>query len=749
MEDIIYINFIYIYDKLFFFKLNDKLTIKINYLNDLTLFENSFDINCEIYKNINDKQYFIKIPKIIINNLTVSNFIVNLPKYYYYDYAYYKNDKHKSIIIYKDYNYLPLIYLGLPNLKSKKYFKINYKYKEINSNVFSDCSGNIINDCNCDIDCSGNYTSNSNCQITLFNNYFGNSNYFLNRIKLKGNIYEICINNNGITSFDNGITHNYKLFKIKNNLDIDINTNIYFYDDTSGNYLSYIINLNSYNFSPIKNIPIEQENLIANINYITDSSGSVYNSILSLNMQTFNPNQLCQTNLDSSGNFYYNTLFFFNYINPNYTVDYLNIFSYDYDKYFDNTEIPLEFYNVNYCQHNLYDYIINLDSNLSIPIILNILEPYLFINLDFINLDIRLINMVNYANDFFYKSTNSNKINLDILVKYLINFTIKKYNVFKLTNIRNIDNNDNVTTYDIVRNELYGYLSLYVKSYLYKDPNEYINFNNNVVNCIRCKVIFYYKSNTNMQINGYYEVDAKLFLNNYNLELYHKKYNFENESSDINKIKLINLLLFLQTTTYQIKLYFYNKKNSVIPAYYIYNQVDLFKNINDFETTINVELLNNTYTNGYLKYNIQVNKKYYILFLYADIDSFLNLSNYDELIFYNNKITFKILKIDKPNGNTLENKLLFYISFQNLKEINMFMKYISTGILDTNNNNTNLSTYFNIQNSITFYNYYELNNYWIKEEGMLPNKHKINFSINNLYLNQIYLYGNLFINCVI
>jgi len=201
-------------------------------------------------------------------------------------------------------------------------------------------------------------------------------------------------------------------------------------------------------------------------------------------------------------------------------------------------------------------------------------------------------------------------------------------------------------------------------------------------------------------------------------------------------------------TTYQIKLYFYNKKNSVVPSYYLFNQIDLFKNNNDFNTQFDISSSTNTYTNEYLKFNILINKEYYILFLYGDTNSFLE--NFNELIFVYNTFTFKIFKIENPNGNQLENKSLFYICFQNLKELNIFMIFIKTSKIDIINSNLKLSNYFNIQKSITFYNYYNLNNFWvINDDVNIINRYKIIFSINNLYINQIYLYGNLFIECII
>ena len=745
MQNIIYINFIGI-DTVSFFDINGySVEITIINSNNVVLFQQNFEIFFDLDKNIDEKKYFIRVNKYISTNISESNISIKLPNDYYFKYNYYKNEKNKSIIIYKNFNYIPLIYLGSVNLKYPTFLKINYKFKQIGtSNYPIDCSGNY--DCDCDCDCSGNYDGINTYQTTLFDNYFGNDNYYLNTLKISGDIWNICISDvSGIIGYnENEPMNTYKLFKIKNNMEIGINTNIYFYDDNLQNLTSYIIYLNTYNFLPIKNIPQDYENIIVNINYTNDSSGSIYNSILTLNMQTFNPDQICNSYGDTSGNYYYNCLFFKNYINPNYTVESINIFSYDYDKYFHNTLITPELNNINYYQINLYEIIIDSDTNMNKPIIFNIPNEYLFMNLDFIKLQYKLINM-EFANNYFYKFTKSNKINLETLRKYLVNFIIKEYNVFRLDNILYTKLNTKDKK-NVVKNYIYYDEQEHKTLYEYKNPNNPINFNNNIVNCIRCKLVFYYKSNTELQLYGNYAIDTKLFLNNYNLELYNKKLVFENIPNDEQKNKLIDMLLFLQTTTYQIKLYFYNKKNSVVTAYYLFNQVNLFKIYDDFDTQIDLDVLNNTYTNGYLKFNINIKKQYYILFLYADVSSFLNSSNFDELIFLHEIYTFKIFKINTPNGNLLENKLLFYICFQNLKELNIFMKFIEIGIMDINNN-TKLSNYFNIPISKTFYNYYDLNNYWVINESS-GNRYKITFSINKLHVNQIYLYGDMFIQTI-
>lgn len=732
--------------------INDFVKIIIKNSNDVVLSLNTYTINYDIELTKNKKKYYIQIEDIDKNLLTEKNFIINLPIDYQFKYTYFKNSLSKSIIIFKESNYLSVIYLGLPNKKSSESFQIDYNYNKIgsiNNNTFSSEQDYCVN-------CSGTYDGSKIVYLTLFNNYFGINNYFLNTLKFPGDITQICIaNETGITSYDSltGTTNKYELFKIKNIMNITINTNIYFNDSTTNpNPISYIINLNNYNFTEFKNIPEKYENLILCISFI-DSNENLFQSILSLNLQTFNPEELCDLEYQNIN--YYNVLFFFNYVNNGYDVDFIDMFNYDYEKYFLNTTKPIELFNINTYNIDLYTTIILSDTNLSIPYILDISKPYLFVNLDLLELEKKLINPL-FANNYFYKFTKSDKINFEVILTYLLNFIIKKYNIYKISNNENIDLLPISTNNKIIQIKNY----IYDNNFNYNPKintffNKKINFNNNIVNCIRSKIIFNFKSNTNFKLNGTYTFDGKLFLNNYNLEIYHKEYLFENNINDEQKKKLLKMLLLLAMTTTQIKLYFFYKKNSVVTAYYLFNQVNIYKNSNDFNIELDISPLNNTYTQGYIQMDIKINIQYYLLFLYIDSDSFLNSSTFDELIFYHNNYIFKILRIDSPNGNQDIDKQLYYICFQNLKELNIFMKFIETGTLDLNILDKNLSNYFNINKSISFYNYYDLNNYWIIDDSPIIfnssqsiNRYKIFFSINNLSVNQIYLYGDLFIKSV-
>ena len=703
---------------------NNNVIIRINNDNDIILFENRYDIKYIIDNEINMKNYFIDVYDIDINTLETNNIFLELSDDYNYIYKYYNCNLDKSIIIYKNsYNFYPLIYLGLPNLKSSQSVQIEYYYKSIFDNI-------------CSSDCSGNYSGINTEFITLNNNYFGNYNFIENNLQTLEYIYEICISDSsGITGIDS--TNNYKLFNINNNIKLNLNTNIYFYNDI--NLFSYIIYLNIYSYSEFKNSSDDYDSIIVLINYIdNDTQEIAWTSVISLNLQIFNSSQLKYDN----DNEYYNTLFFYNYINESYNVNSINLFDYDYEKYFINYDNPNkknpEYYNINITppNSNLYDVLIANDTNLSNPIILSLNYSYLFMNLDLI----KLVDLIQFEslNNYLYKLTKSNKITLDNIIDYLSNYTIKKYNVIKINNIYdNFQNKVNfIRNYNYSNTTKYDY---YVKN---KNQNILINFNNNIVNCIRCKIIFY--------CNPFiiYSIDTKIFLNNYNLELYNKKYIFENISLDIEKKKLIKMLLFLATNSYKVIMCFYNNINNQMPSYNIFNQINLMKNMNEFNIYLNAISQNNFYREKYLKFNININKQYYILFLYSDINSFL--SNYEELTFKYNLYTFNIFKIPNstngsgfPNGNLYENKELFYICFQNLKEINIFMNYIQTGILNLNLNQNMIYNYFNITKSIIFVNYYNLNNFWIiNDESSSEPKNSIFFSINKLFIDQIYLQGN-------
>ena len=755
MSNIVYINFINIDSANFFNSQNSMIMVNLNNDSGNNEYNSEYYIKYNYIDNTIIKKYYIEIVGINAELLNTNNFILEITSFQFI-YGYYKEELFKSLIIYNFDNFYQIIYLGLPNLKDQvnviidyDYFLIELTYTQIQP-IYSD------------------YKS-----IMMLNNYQGILNYLQNTIFLNGLISNMRIKS--INDINDSINNNYKLFKINDNIDLDLNTHIYFYNDIQT--FSSILYLNSYNFSEYKAFPENYETIILMIDYIIlpkninykntttdkyfyffDSNGNEeqilfepiqeikYSIVLSLNIQTFNSVQLKNINEDK----YYNVLFFKNYINDNYFVKSITMFDYDYVKYF-NTKTELKnIFNLNI---DLYDRIIRNDINLKDPIILELNYSYLFINFDLIN----LLNMIkfNCENNNFNKFMKSNKISVDTLINYLSNFELKPCNIYYITN-------NNNQQFNIANNSLtlsYNYNYLYNNSNNNLNKNKInktiINFNNNIINSIKCKIVFLFN-----QI-GSYSFYGKLFLDNYNIQIYHKKYDLDKLE---NKKKLLNLLLYIASASLGIKIIFYNNIESEPKVssffnyylntnpYYLFNEINLARNLNNYNIYFNIDSSNNNYNQQYLKLILDIKLDYYILFLYSDKNSMLK--NYNELVFNYSQYIFKIFKIIETNGNIYENKDVFYIVFNNLKQINMFMEYLNSGLFITNNN-TKLSNYFNIPKSVTFCNYYNINNYWVLNslpEPQVPNgnpdillKNKINFSINNLQVNQIYLQGELFI----
>ncbi len=743
---------------------NNTITItKYNYYETIT-FSEQYQIKYNIDANINNKKYYIEI-NIDPIDLNTSNFDLTLDSELNYEFLFFNDETSKSIVIYGINQFVPLIYLGMPNYKDSQNINITYNYYSIDLN-----------------NPEGFNTEN----LVIFNNYEGNYNYLLNSLQINGNIYKIILLNNSI--YNNTLQTFLNIFKIKNELLLNLNTNIYFYDNS--NLSSYLIYLNNYNFTDFKNFPEKYENIVVLIEYSTNGTYNEclknYNEyfdyftectenqidisnndyyIYNLNLQTFN--SIDVENL--SNNKYFNTLFFYNYIDPNYTIKSISIFDYDYDKYFVNMEPsypiqPIETLNIGSYDNTLYYKIIDNDINLSEPIILDLNYELLFLNFDLLY----LFKMMNFTeNNIFIKLTQSKKINIEIIVDYLYTFVIKEYNIFKIKNIftktnflkNNIESTEKIQIIDGYNyNYNYNNEQIVFLNYLNNYSIKTVNFNNNITNSIRCKIVFLFWNYTN------YSFDGKIFLDNYNIQIYNKKYCFKNEIKNDNKKKLIKMLLFLALCCFGIKIIFYNNKISepkvssaynyflATNDYYLFNEINLSRKSNDFSIIFDSTIANNTNQSSFLNFNINISKNYYILFLKTTKCNFL--FEFKELIFTYAQYTFKIFKLDKPNGSIDKYNDLFYISFQTLKELNIFLIYLKTGIFDTNPKI--LSNYFNIPESVLFCNYYNINNYWVLNSIPPPavpynnpnvlDNNKINFSINDLYINQIYLYGELFIN---
>lgn len=773
MFDIININFICVDYKYFYDKIYKNIEIFIKNEYDTIIFASNYNIRSKLSLTLNLKNIYIDVNDINKESLETTNFSVGLPKNMYFVYTYYNSEPSKSLIFFNNYNYFPFVFMGLPNLKDPLEIKIVCEYNSLLENLLTmsdDEKNSLLEMLGIDIDTLSENTQTQN--IFLFNNYEGNYNYLSNTLVFRGWIYKIIISSGSITDDDSSSV--YELFQIKNSISLDIGTNIYFYNQS--NTFSYILYLNNYNYVDYKSYPENYESIILLIEYYirdeytssasTNNYSTIYSCILEINLQTFNSAQLA----DGYTIEYYNSMFFKNYVNPSYGVKSISMFCYDYEKYFTNTIVPPEFYNIDSWYYDLYDKIILTDANLEIPSIIDLTLSQWFINFD----HVKLIDLINpYSeNNYFNKLTQSKKINLDTIVNYLSKFKLVKYNVYKLNNT--VNHYQRVHDTDIIlrtmkKNKFVDNTNLLNYNYVYDDKyayvgkknnaEEWIDFNNNIMNSIKCKVIFEYGFGMS------YSICAKLYLNNYNIRVYNKKYEFENCDD---KKKLITMLLFLASVPWGIKIIFYNTLNSqpsvnskfnqyLVPnPFYLFNQLNLLKNHKQFDTFIEAKPnITNSYDNQYLKFNININTNYYLLFLYTNKNE---LEEYDELVFNYSQYIFKIFKIKSeqtnPNGNVQENKDLFYIGFQNLTELNIFINYVQYGIFNVKPNN--LTNYFNFAQGIFFCNYYNINNYWVLDtlpppaipynDPIYGYKNKIYFSINDLKSNQIFLYGNLTIN---
>ena len=757
MSKIIYINFINIDSQNFFNPINNKVLINIYDDVGISVYTNEYNIKYNNITNSTIKKYQIEIyePFIFVDSLNTNNFKLEL-KLFKYEYGYYKDDLTKSLIIFNIDNFYQLIYLGLPNQIVPPNIIINYDYFKIETEYNS-----ILP-----------FYQDSQ-SIMMLNNYQGISNYLQNTILLNGPIYNIDV----LSIADYEITNNnYKLFKINPSINLDLDTHIYFYNDKKN--FPYILYLNTYNFSEYKLFPENYETIILMIDYIIlpeeiyykntnvnkyfykkNSDGNeeiidyepseeiVYSIVLSLSLQTFNSNSLENPDLNSNPNYNYNVLFFENYTDENYFVNSIRLFNYDYLKYFNtNTEL----YNIINYSTDLYQIIIANDNSLENPTIPEINYWYLQVNFNLINLSTGIIRF-NCESNNFHNFMKSDKISVDTLVNYLLNFELKPCNIYQIINNKIELNNEQDIKNNHGCNYNYNYLYSSTKHLNKKYTNKgIVNLSNNILNCIRCKIVFLFNQ------FGCYSFYGKIFLDNYNIQIYHKNYDIDDLEK---KKKLLNLLLYIGTTSLGVKIIFYNQIDSEPKVssffnyylntnpYYLFNEINLSKKLDNYLMYFNIDSTNTNYNQQYLKLNLEIKLDYYILFLYSDKNSVLK--DYSELVFSYSQYIFKIFKIAETNGNIYGDKDVFYIGFNNLNQLNLFMEYLNSGTFNTNIQK--LSNYFNIPKSVIFCNYYLINNYWVLDSLPGPQitdpnvtlKHKIYFSIGNLHVNQIYLQGNL------
>ena len=690
------------------------LSVKKNFI--MNLINEKITIQYNISNEKLRKKYYFNTTYSDPNSLVTSNFILSLNTNLVYIYDYFNSSPNKSIIICPPFVQIPIIYMGLINSTKSQGFLINLSYWIASDTLEKTTKKKIF------------LNSGSS------NGYFNISN---NKLIFSGDTWKIKISS--IEPLLDSDTDTYELYNMDSLIETNINLKIYFYNLTKTQAqiksIGYIEYLNTYPRLLV-------ESIIILVQYKTVESTEIKQKILSFNFDLFDY-KFAQS-LNTNKQIYFNTIFLNdlndsndsnnsnNSNNFDWQIDSLILFDYDYEKYFNS----LTYSNITNISYDLYSHIISNDINLHDPIIPSDLSPFPFnwnwtiisknINLNLVSLG-DLVNF-QFVPDSIYKMTGTVDINFNTLVEYLFNYQLKLDNMYKIINQSNQSNESELNSTN--------------KSI------EYVNFSNNIINSIRSKIIFSFD-----KFNYIYSFDSKLFLDNYSIQVYHKKYLIGSDS-DSDKKNLIKLILFINSMCSNIQIIFYNKYedliklNSMIPTpYYIFNQLNLTSSLNSnkkmFDTNIgsNLKIANDEQENIYQKYlklNIKINENYYILFFYSMLD-------YNEFFFISDQYSFKILRLEETNGNIETQYNLYWIVFQNLKELNIFMEFIKSGYIHTEIKK--LSNYFNILNSKVFTNYYNLNNYWIySTETNSEPKLNIYFSIDNLKINQIYVYGKIYIN---
>ena len=462
------------------------------------------------------------------------------------------------------------------------------------------------------------------------------------------------------------ISFTYYLFETSLPIIISNDLKIYFYDAT---------------FIRIINIPIKDHNIfkIDSINVLVElvgSSGSIiYSYIMNLNLD------LVKSTSKSSY-----VLAFKNYIdNIEFDSIVLRVFDYDYYIYFSELVFGdyIKCIPINLDKANLYDILILSNSNIPLPTIpdLNINDFNTYIDID--NLDDLFYINKNLANDFVEKILYSTNERFNIILDYLVNFKMKKYNFYNITFLTKIYD-DNLVKNNINYN-------------LYQ-----IDDSNLVLNSILVNIQIFYNDIKSNILN--YNIYGMLLNNNNTWDTYTKKYPLDNP---VNKSNIIEDLLIMAINYLQIVVYTYNdiddlnsiKGTQVTDAGIIYINNNwrynkLILNRDNSKMTFSID------ENYYLKMYFQVKLDYKLFVFYTDTDFSSsptnNILNFQtEAGYY-----FKILKTAEPNGSTKIDKYMYSILFQNIEECNDFIYYIQYGLLTRPEGST--SSYFNILTSRHF-----------------------------------------------
>ncbi len=667
-----------------------KIKLVSNYINDIILFTTSNN-NVTIQKTITDNG--IPYTEDITINTELENYIYKNEYYIYTDYYdIYTSALNKFNFIFEfnsdrkifyDYNYneqtiyfyyesieIPFNMIGL----------INYNQ---NISVFVKCTLNTVE----------NTTQEYLNVISLKNNNLTDNNI----INFPGGIVSL----NSLTIFGTrNISFNYYLFNTPEPIIISDLTKIYFYNT---NFIR-IINIPITNVEKIK---FDAVNILVEL--IGGSGAIVYSYITNLNIDFVN-------SIEKTSN----AISFLNYVqNIEYESIVLRVFDYDYYIYFSELAIGdfIKCVPITLDKANLYDILINPNTNIPYPTILNLnIQDYnVFINTDL--LESLFAIKSNFANKIVEDLLYSNDERFLIILNYLINFKIMNYNFYNITFLK--------SEYDISLNQIINTSSLEI------DSNELL-LNSNLVNV----EIFFNDLTFNLKN---YNIYSMLFNNNNTWDIYTKKYLLDNP---VNKYNLLKDLMIMATNYTQIIVYLYNdyddlsstKLNPLVNAgfpfinnYWRYNKLIL--NRDNSKMTFGLD------DNNYLKMYFQIKLNYKMLIFYSD--SIITSSPDTTILNFKTEglYAFKIFKIQYPNGSVQTNKYVYSILFQNIEECNDFIYYIEYGLVNRPEGST--SSYFNFTTS----RYFKLDSsgYYILSDSPT---NTISFKITNLQLLDSYVFTN-------
>lgn len=659
--------------------------------NPLILISQELTIRYYFSKDTLHKTYYFQLNYSQPNNLSTKNFVIQLPSNIYYVYDYWNSQPNKSLQIFPLYTWVPFVFVGQ---SYPAQIIVEYSYESVKPPL------NQI------------YTQPQTLCLTT--NPYGKSNISNNKLQLGGDVWKI--NNITITSNDPSIT--YTLYNIGTPIYLNVGTIIYFVDTSMSlpMYLS-IEYLNIYNRNNVIDNKCCDKDMCDKIMpsipvafNISDTLSNTKTFIQTLRLTTFD--YLKPLNVLNTTN-YYNVVFYYLQYSLN-GIDGIELFDCDYTKYFNAQTLCTTMVNT-----FLYQTVCANNPYITVPQILvfdtvqyEFIERTINLNRIFLRNLIEFLCMLNryYKNIGIIGNGSPNAWNFSNCVEYLNTWTIVPYNVYFIRNVMR----------SCVR---------FVET-------------DNKINCTVCKIIFWFGHGFGYGYpypyptpSGYYMFDGVMMLSDYSINIYHKNY-------DLGKKDLVKMLLVLNAMCWGIDIVIgnidfsnpYVYMNSLSDSFTLFNVIRLRKVNEAFGLDIGANYTDIERLMYSLRLNIQINVPYYLMLFESPMEL-----DYAKMRFVSGMYSFYLNQIVKPNY--LVNKNIYVCGFQDLGELNVFVNFLSNGVIGGNKNE--LSNWFNVLESVCFTNYYLLNDNWVYDPNANASpepKTQIKFSIINLYVDRIFLH---------